>query len=30
MPFDVETGKSNVSDFGEDYGSLTCEYLLKK
>lgn len=30
MPFDVETGKSNVGDFGEDYGSLTCEYLLKK
>lgn len=30
MPFDVETGKSNVDDFGEDYGSLTCEYLLKK
>lgn len=30
MPFDVETGKSNVDDFGEDYDSLTCEYLLKK
>lgn len=30
MPFDVETGKSKVDDFGEDYGSLTCEYLLKK
>ena len=30
MPFDVETGKSYVDDFGEDYGSLTCEYLLKK
>lgn len=30
MPFDVETGKSTVTESGEDYGTLTCEYLLKK
>lgn len=31
MPFDPETGKSTVS-FGnaEDYGTLTCDYLMKK
>ena len=30
MPFDVNTGKSNFVMEGEDYGSLTCEYLLGK
>jgi 1-deoxy-D-xylulose-5-phosphate synthase len=30
MPFDIETGKSKVSFSGEDYGTLTCDYLLKK
>lgn len=30
MPFDKETGKSTVSFDGENYGNLTCEYLLKK
>lgn len=30
MPFDVETGKSLVSFDGEDYGTLTGEYLLDK
>ena len=30
MPFDRETGESTVSFDGEDYGDMTCEYLLKK
>ena len=30
MPFDVNTGKSNFVMEGEDYSSLTCEYLLGK
>lgn len=30
MPFDVETGKSKFSSKGEDYGSMTCDYLLDK
>ena len=30
MPFDAETGKSSFSFDGEDYGSLTAEYLLAK
>lgn len=30
MPFDVETGKTIVSPSGENYESLTCEFLLKK
>lgn len=30
MPFDKETGKSLVNFDGEDYSSLTAEYLLKK
>ena len=30
MPFDKETGKPTVTFDGESYGSLTCEYLLKK
>lgn len=29
-PFDVETGKAKFSGGGEDYASLTCEFLLKK
>lgn len=29
-PFDIETGKSTSGDFGEDYSSITAEYLLKK
>lgn len=30
MPFDKETGKSTVSFDGEDYGQLTCDYLMDK
>lgn len=30
MPFDPETGKMLFQGGGENYGSLTCEYLLKK
>ena len=30
MPFDVETGKSKISFNGEDYGTLTADYLLEK
>ena len=29
-PFDAETGKSTYSSNGEDYETLTCDYLLKK
>ena len=30
MPFDPETGKSLFDFEGEDYGSVTCDYLLEK
>ncbi len=30
MPFDVETGESKFHFDGEDYGTLTADYLLKK
>lgn len=30
MPFDEKTGESKFIGGGEDYGNLTCEYLLKK
>ena len=30
MPFDIETGKDIYSREDEDYGSMTCDYLLKK
>ncbi|MBP0956480.1 MAG: 1-deoxy-D-xylulose-5-phosphate synthase [Oscillospiraceae bacterium] len=30
MPFDEKTGESKFSGGGEDYGNLTCDYLLKK
>lgn len=30
MPFDVETGESKFVSGGEDYGNLTCDYLLDK
>lgn len=30
MPFDPETGKSKISGSGENYGSMTCDYLLDK
>ncbi len=30
MPFDEKTGKSKLDFEGEDYGSLTCDYLLNK
>ena len=30
MPFDSNTGKTTVTFDGEDYGSLTCNYLLDK
>lgn len=30
MPFDPETGKSLYNSEGEDYGSVTCNYLLEK
>lgn len=30
MPFDSDTGKPTYTSEGEDYGTLTCDYLLKK
>ncbi len=30
MPFDAETGKSLFVPQGEDYGTLTCDYLMNK
>lgn len=30
MPFDIETGKSKISFSGENYGTLTADYLLEK
>lgn len=30
MPFDIETGKSKFTASGEDYDTMTCDYLLKK
>lgn len=30
MPFDLETGKPNFTFEGEDYSTLTADYLLKK
>lgn len=30
MPFDVETGKSKFTASGEDYSSLTCDFLMDK
>ncbi len=30
MPFDPETGKSLFDSEGEDYGTVTCNYLLEK
>lgn len=30
LPFDIDTGKTKISNFEEDYGMLTCEYLLEK
>lgn len=30
MPFDPETGKSLFDSEGEDYGTVTCDYLLEK
>ena len=30
MPFDIETGETKVVSTGEDYGTLTAEYLLNK
>lgn len=30
MPFDVETGKAKNSFEGEDYGAMTCDFLMKK
>ena len=30
MPFDIKTGKTKVESTGEDYGTLTAEYLLNK
>lgn len=30
MPFDPETGKSLFDFEGEDYGTVTCDYLLEK
>lgn len=30
MPFNAETGESTVDFAGEDYGTLTCEYLMDK
>ncbi len=30
MPFDIETGKSKFVPTGEDYGTLTADYLLDK
>lgn len=30
MPFDPETGESKFTGGGEDYGSMTCDFLLDK
>ena len=30
MPFDAVTGESKFAGGGEDYGDMTCDYLLKK
>lgn len=30
MPFDIDTGKSKFNFDGEDYGTLTADYLLEK
>ena len=30
MPFDIETGETKVETTGEDYGTLTANYLLNK
>lgn len=30
MPFDTETGKSRFTTDGENYGDMTCDFLLKK
>lgn len=30
MPFDVETGKYNFVMNGEDYGTMTCDFLMEK
>lgn len=30
IPFDPETGKSSYSGGGEDYDSMTCEFMLRK
>ena len=30
LPFDIDKGKTKISNFEEDYGMLTCEYLLEK
>ena len=30
MPFDIETGESKISFDGEDYGTLTADFLLNK
>lgn len=30
MPFDIKTGKTTVKSTGEDYGTLTADYLLDK
>ena len=30
LPFDIDTGKTKISNFEEDYCMLTCEYLLEK
>ena len=29
-PFDIKTGKPLYGEFGEDYSSVTCDYLLNK
>ncbi len=30
MPFDIKTGKPKFTDNSENYGDMTCEYLMKK
>lgn len=30
MPFDIETGKSKFDFSGEDYSSVSCDFLMKK
>ena len=30
MPFDIKTGKPKFTDSSENYGDMTCEYLMKK